>query len=236
MDIVDKYGLVNEQQHLILFFPQHNGYLCFRIHTRLNKGFERLLYGPLPVQESGYEDGVIPAGSVKSYKFPSQVSSAGDRVVWKWSPPSADDIFYFSEEDKIFDVMLNIQPAFLRNYIYYPTDQPQISFREKKVTVDPHNPDDLGFFRSHYNMIFLPKVDVEFFSANNTNVDLRTFATFTYAEYVVEMVTDKEKIRDLIVGEKAKLVTMPYFKRHSKVEDMFTRVYEQKPIGVGELT
>jgi len=236
MNHIDEKGFVNEEYYLILFFPVLRRYLAFKVLERLNRGFENLLYGPLPYQETDHGEGVVPAGKFAGpYVFPSYFKAARDRIQWEGLvAEAANDIFYFEEKDKIFDVFLHIKPFLLRNYIQYPRNVSQISFREK-VIARHDKIDDFGFFRNTYNAIYLPKIDIGYISANNTNVNLRTFVSFDYAEYRVELIKKKEDFLTILRDrEKYKLVTMPYFSSQTKVQNVFEKIYEIEPFTAEE--
>ena len=204
----------------------------------LNRGFEDLLYGPLPIKIEPYEEGVVPSKKYTGeYKFGGYRINAGDRVRWTTPTPPPSDIFLLTEDekDRILDVYIYIEPVFLRNYIFYPSGQPQVMFRSGgySVTVRADTGDDFGFFRYIKNIIFTPKVDVSFGSYNHTNVDLRTFVKFKYAEYKVELERDEKRVEKIIREKIGKRVVMPCFTMHTKIEELFS-LYKMKPVKVVE--
>ena len=48
MAVTDKNGLVNDNELLVVYMPNSNKAMVYRVITRQNRGFERIDYGGLP--------------------------------------------------------------------------------------------------------------------------------------------------------------------------------------------
>jgi len=220
---------VNEGYYLVLILPAKKALLGFRIAERLRKNFERVEYGPLPIEYTGEESGVIPANTVTDYyKFPSKVTGSMDRARWEWVP-DVDDIFYFIEPyDMLLDIFINIEPNLLRHFFFFPSNQTQTRYiASTTITANPDQHPDFGYFREGINMIGFPTVDFNFRTVNHTNIKLRTYCWFDVEAYKIEKVTG-EDIKRAVEMSKAKILTLPYFTTTPKVEDALKRVYVDK--------
>jgi len=229
LGVVDKYGFVNEGKYIAAILPAKNGFLMFQVQRRMNRGFEEIDYGPLPVTSDGVVNAetTYPSGVTSGWKIAAYYSSAGDRVkgLEGIRGEVKDDIFYHSEEDKIFHVVLDIWPRMLKHILFYPANQPQVSFQEQV----PNPTSDFGVFYGQIEYLTLPKVHVAFRTHNPTNMNLRTYMKIYYAEYKIKQVEDKDDVIDVLKKGLAKIITLPYINTHETVEKVIKENYTLWP-------
>jgi len=224
--VTDKLGFVNEGKYLCTILPAKEAFLLFQVLARKNKGFERIDYGPLPIQVAGHDDGVVPAGQIvpsptTGWKISAYRAVAGDRVVGleEIKAEVAGDIFYHTDENVLFHYILDIKPRMLKHIVMYPDRQPQTSFREQTAIPTA----DFGVFNGQFETVVLPKVHVSYQTYNPTNLDLRTYMTIYYAQYNVRPVKDEEKVREVLRKGLAKIMTLPYNVTHEQVEKVLEK-------------
>lgn len=213
---MDEKGFMLEGTNLLLYFPGFNAILCYDVISRKNKHFEELAYGPLPYTATGHEAGVVPANSsTGEYKFTWIDTRRKDHEY--------TNMFYFEYADRLMHVFMTIKPFMLRNYIHYPETTTLLAYLDT-VTNTPETGDDFGFFRETYEIVYVPYLECSFETYNNTNIDLRTFVSFRFAEYEVELVTDREKMRDMWLEKiPVKKITLPAYAPFRT--DAFQRAY-----------
>lgn len=188
--LVDEKGFMLEGTNLLLYWPGFNGILCYHVIYRHNRHFEDLTYGPLPYTASGHEAGVVPANSTTDeYKFN-----------WYWDNRrrghQKENMFYFEKSDRLIHTFMTVKPFMLRNYIHYPETMTLLTYLDG-VTVKPEDGDFFGYFRENFELVYIPYLECTFETYNNTNIDLRTFVNFKYAEYEVELVRDREEMKKM---------------------------------------
>jgi len=186
-NIVDEEGFMLEGTNLLLYWPGFNAILCYKVIYRHNRFFEDLPYGPLPYTASGHEAGVVPASSTTgAYKF--------NWIDNRRRGHEYTNMFYFEKADRLMHVFMTIKPFMLRNYLHYPEGTTLLTYLDG-VTNKPDTGDDFGFFRESYELVYIPFLEATFETYNNTNIDLRTYVDFKYAEYDVELVRDREEMK-----------------------------------------
>jgi len=226
--IVDKKGFMLEGTNLLLYFPGFNGILCYHVISRKNKHFEELAYGPLPYTAEGHEAGVVPAdSSTGEYKFPW--------IDTRRTGHEYTNMFYFEKPDRLLHVFMTIKPFQLRNYIHYPETATLLAYLDS-VTNTPETGDDFGFFREGYEIVYIPYLECSFETYNKTNIDLRTFVSFRFAEYEVELVREREEMKKMWLEQApVKKITLPAYARFRT--DAFSRAYGiREPYSVEEVT
>ena len=195
---IDEKGFLNEDGLLVIYFPAWKGYEVFKVVSRPNKGFERIDYGPGPfVTASG--TGIVPAATIDPTSTVPVIP--GYTSIFTFTNPALPpeyqtDMWYFVEDDVIYDVNIYYRPALLRCYQYVPLPRQQVVFRT--VTANPAY--DFGYFRGFKNQIFIPRLHIGWQLANKTNIALVTYFWFDYAEYQVEVPKDPTLIYDAITG------------------------------------
>ena len=195
MKVTDEKGLVLENQILTIIYPFENAITPFRVVTRNNHGYEDFEYGPIPYTASGHSSGVVPSRS-----YTSEFTFSYSRL----QPESAPDMFYFTDKNKIYHTYITFQPAYLlRVFRRIPKGTTTMVFRT--VTPSPSLSLDIefGFSRGTIEQVFLPHIQIGWFLANPTNIDLRTNVHITYGDYDVEFIDKPEIVWDIMKGKLA---------------------------------
>jgi len=191
--IVDEKGLVLENNILVIHFPFANAIVPLRVVKRNNKGFEEFLYGALPVTFSGYSSGVIPARQTTE-----EFTFSYSRLVPEISP----DMWYFSDENKVYHVHIYIEPAhLLRVFKRIPYGTTPYEFRGVSASPTLALNIEFGFTRGYVEQVYLPNIKIGWMVTNPTNIDLRTYVRFVYGEYETEFIEDPEAIWDIMIGK-----------------------------------
>ena len=225
--VTDEYGLVLEGEYITVFIPATSRALIFRVKSRVNRGYETIDYGPLPLTagstlptfEGGSAsvpaDGVIPARAYTTgLSFP--MDGAYDR----------DDMWYVPEDyrDRLFHIIQYVTPAFLRIDVQIPTAVTQGRFQKDKIVTGVDKP--FGFARGKYEIVQLPKIHYGYRYANQTNINLYTFIKFIYAEYVVETPRNPNLIFDILTRRMlSKWITLPVNVMDTTVERAMIDAY-----------
>jgi hypothetical protein len=158
---VDELGLCPENGFLTCFIPALGKALVFRVKSRVNRRYEVLHYGPLPLTSGTtlptYEgssvtvpaSGVIPARAYTKdgLAFPTTLSVYDKSDMW-YLP--TDD------RDRLFHVIQYVTPAFLRIDVQIPTGVTQGRFQKDRVTTGVDK--DFGFSRGTYEIVHLPGI------------------------------------------------------------------------------
>lgn len=225
--LLDEKGFVNEGGHLLLYYPCFNGVLGYKVISRLNKGFEVFNYGAINYTASGHEAGVVPnASATETYKF--------QWIDTRLSGKERNNMFYFEESDRLIHLFMTIKPYVLMNYIYYPENVISVTYADK-VTANPENGDRFGYFRERFEIVNIPYLEWSIATYNPTNMDLRTFVRFEYADYKVEFIADTDTLRRMWQEEiPVKKITIPAYSPFK--HEAFRRAYGvDYPIGLEEL-
>jgi len=233
MSVVDRFGLVNENNYLVVYFPATGTAIPFRVLARVNKGFEVFDYGSLPITTtttlSSYDGGTVtpPANGVlpaRSYTpdlaFPA---ISGTPLT---SVRDTSDIWYLDENDRdsLFHVKMFVYPPIIRTDIRIPTNVAQLRFQKNRVVIGVVTV--FGFARGALEFIRLPYLRYGLRFGNDTNLDLYTFVRFIYAEYVVEIPKDSDVIADILLKRVPSYwLTMPISYQDPAISDALRRVY-----------
>jgi len=225
--VVDQLGLVIEGEYLTCFIPSTSRAFVFRVKSRVNRRYEELFYGPLPLSAGDtlptYEggsvsvpaDGVIPARSyTEGLSFP--MSGAYDE----------GDMWYLSEDyrDRVFHVLQYVTPGFLRVDVEIPVGVSQGRFQKDKIVTGVDK--DFGFSRGFYEIVHLPRIHYGYRYGNDTNIDLYASVRFVYGEYIVEIPRSANLIFDILTRRiPSHWVTMPLNVMDPTVEMSLNTVY-----------
>lgn len=185
--ILDEKGFVRENEFLVVSFPMFQGILAYRILARVNKGFETINYGVLPIPAAA-PTGVVAAGASSGrFGFPWAVLPAERRV----------DMWWFDHRDKLIQLRMRISPFLLRNFLYLAVGTQEAQFMSI-ATADETVPSDFGYWRGTLELPVLPFMHFEMSSFNYTNMNLIGDVRFEYGEYTVELIRDPRLLFDLM--------------------------------------
>lgn len=203
MSLLDKYGLVRDGGLLTMYIPATGKAIVFIVKGRANRGGEELDYGPLPTTTSDTlptydggsatpsEDGTLPGRAyTDAIKFSYSNTSLYD----------TSDIWYVPEDfrGRLFHVITQVTPAFLRVGVEVPAGVTQTYFQKTKMAIGVTG--DWGFSRGRFEMLHLPKIGVGYRFGNDTNMEVYTHVKFYYAEYIVKVLVDPDAVFDVLTG------------------------------------
>lgn len=221
--ILDDMGFVKENEYLVVSFPMFRGILAYRITARVNKGFEKINYGALPLNAAGptfaARNGLVAPGD--SGPFP-----------WAWGVLPAErqaDMWWFDNNDKLISSRWKISPYMLRNFLFLAVGTQEIVYLGVAVA-DATLPSDFGYWRGTIELPILPYMHMQMSCFNMTNMDLLADVSFEYAEYAVELIRDPTLLWELMTRRiRAHWQTYPGETRIPT--DPFVRAYDiQQPI------
>lgn len=216
--VTDSYGLVNENEHLVMFIPATKRALIFRVLARNNPGTEVLNYGALPIDSgstmSSYDggsvsvpaDGVMPSrgytntSTSLSFETPSDVTGSYD----------SNDMWYLPDtyRERLFHVNTFITPSWTRVGVQVPKGTNQMRFqRDRSITgVDK----SFGYRRGCFETIHIPELRYGYMFGNETNIRTYTNVKFVYGEYEVGVPTNGSLIQAILSKDvPSHWVTMP---------------------------
>jgi len=204
--------LVGENEFLVLYIPATEKALVFRVKSVINRGFEWLDYGPLPL-DSGetlptYDgasatvpaDGVLPGRAYTNTGKSFELSGAYDET----------DMWYVPEDyrERVFHVIEYVTPGWIRCDVQIPKEVSQGRFQRDKVITGVEK--DFGFSRGVLEVVHIPRIHYGYRWGNDTNMNVYTFVKFQYGEYVVETPKSPELIFDLLTKKvRCRWITMP---------------------------
>lgn len=199
MNATDEYGLCPENSFITVFIPATSRAFVFRVKSRINRRYEQLNYGPLPL-EAGMALSTFDGGSTSvpdNGIIPARAYTNG----LTFSMPGAydsGDMWYVPEDyrDRLFHVIQHVTPAFLRVDVQIPMAVTQGRFQKDKIVTGVDK--GFGFARGSYETVHIPKVHYGYRYGNDTNVDLYSFVKFIYGEYVVEIPKNSSLIFDAL--------------------------------------
>jgi hypothetical protein len=229
MDVTDELGLCPENSFLTAFIPATSKALVFRVKSRVNRRYEVLSYGPLPLTSGTtlptYEggsvsvpaDGVIPA---RAYTKDGLAFSTALDVLEK------SDMWFLSKDDRerLFHVIQYVTPLFLRMDVQVPMGVTQGRFQKDRVSTGVDK--DFGFSRGVYEIVHLPALRYGYRYGNDTNVNLYTSVKFVYGEYIVEIPRNASLVFDILTRRvPSHWLTLPINYTDPSVERALTDTY-----------
>jgi len=219
--------LLREGEYLVVYIPPTSKALVFRVRAVYNK-YHDMPYGPLPLTSGTtlptYDggttnvpaDGVLPARSYTYSGITFPYSGAYD----------SNDMWYLPKDyrERVFHVIQHVVPEFVRIDVQVPNGIEQARFQRDKVMLGV--PRDFGFTRGEIEMIHLPELRVGYRYGNDTNMDVKTFVKFTYAEYVIEVPEDPKEVMDVLLGKVERYwFTYPVSAYVTAIEEALKKTY-----------
>jgi len=225
-----EFRVLDENEFLVAFIPRTQKALVYRVLSVANRGFERIDYGALPI-ESGTtlptydggsttvpEDGVLPARAYTSTSITFPLSGAEDENDM-WYMPKGKDY-----ANRLFHVMLNLVPEFIRIDVEIPKQVKQLKFQKDKITLGIDY--NFGFRRGNMEIIHIPGIHYGYRFGNDTNMSVYTNVVFNYGEYIVEIPKDPSLIFDILTRrERAYWITLPINTYDTTIENTLLSVY-----------
>ena len=223
---MDKFA--KDGEYLTVFLPATSEALVFRVRSIVNKAFNLIDYGPLPISQgtvlktidgsstTAPDYGVLPARAYTDpIQFPSQLNVYDNTDMW-----------YIPKEyrDRLFHVIQYVKPAWLRVEVQIPTGTVQNRFQKERVMGGVEK--DFGFTRGSIEVIHFPEVHYGFRYCNDLNIDVNTFVRFEYAEYKIEIPMDAQLIFDILIRKVPSVwVSLPYSVEDSTFQSSLVKTY-----------
>ena len=242
-NVIDKNGLVNPGGYLTVFNPvvtsertpnspmpttRYNKALVFKVMARQNVQGEKYTR-PLPTTTSttfrSYDSTTPTASADGCLPGRAYTASAGVQFALSGTEDLQDmwktDKDYY---DRLFHVILNVSPGFVRVGVDMPSGTNQAKFQRTKKIVGIGY--DFGWRYGNIETVAFPEIDVSYQFGNTTNAELRPTCTFTYGEYVVGIPSDPEIIFRVLSGrEPSHQVDLPITTYDAAVSQGFVRTY-----------
>lgn len=201
MAVIDRDGLVKDNELLVVYMPQSNKSMVFRVISRQNKSFERFDYGFLPTTAGDvlntYDGGTATVGI--SGELPARAYVTGKKFPLANCYDTSDMWFVpFTWADRVFHVKAKISPGFVRVGLQIPSGVNQSRFQKERVVggVDTNN--GFGYNRGEIETVHLPEIHYGYGFGNDTNLCLRTGVQFVYGEYIVKIPNSPSLIFDVL--------------------------------------
>lgn len=201
ISVVDKYGLVKDNELLVGYFPNTNKAMVFRVITRQNKEFETFNYGTLPTSVGNvlntYDGGTSTVGI--DGELPARSYTAGKQFpaddVWDTS----DQWFIpFSWNDRVFHVKTRVTPGFIRVGLQIPQGVNQSRFQKERVVGGVNYQTGFGYKFGEMETLHFPEMHYGYVFGNDTNLNLITGVEFIYGEYLVKIPNSPSLIFDVL--------------------------------------
>lgn len=201
MSVIDKYGLVKDNELLVVYLPQSNKAMVYRVISRQNKSFERIDYGTLPTEVGDVMStfgggtttvglaGDLPAGSYTTGKQFGQSGCWDESDMW---------FVPYSWNDRVYHVKTQITPGFTRVGLQIPQGVNQSRFQKERVVGGVDSTLGFGYNRGELETVHLPEIHYGYTFANDTNVTMRTGVRFIYGEYIVKIPNSASLICDVL--------------------------------------
>jgi hypothetical protein len=228
LEVADSYGLVPEGEHLTVFLPATSKAFVFRVKSRVNRGFERFHYGPLPLPANlplpSYiggnipvpANGVMPATAYTDVGLSFPLSGAFDET----------DMWYIPKEwgERLFHVKAQITPSWLRVELQIPKGVSQRRFQREKISLGVEKL--FGYSRGFIETIHFPNLHYGYRFGNDSNLTVYTGVDFTYGEYIVEIPKDSDLIFNILTRRTASYwLTLPLSVYDAQIKRAFLETY-----------
>lgn len=200
--VVDRYGLVRNNEHLTVYYPSTNKALVFRVISRHNEGYETMNYGGLPIDLgdslTSYDGGLIasPANGVIPKRSHTTNGVRFD-LADTWD---TTDMWYtnYTWNDRIFHVKTKVKPGFIRVGLQVPQNVNQSRFQRERVITGVDKTNGMGYKFGEIETVHFPEMHYGYMFGNDTNWDIHTSVTFVYGEYIVKIPSNPEFIFNVL--------------------------------------
>lgn len=201
MAVTDKNGLVNDNELLVVYMPNSNKAMVYRVIARQNRGFERIDYGGIPTtagQVLNTYDGSTNATGYAG-ELPARSYTAGITFPLSGVWDSTDMWFVpYTWNDRVFHVKTHITPGFARVGMQIPRGVNQSRFQKERVVGGVDQSVGFGYNFGEMETVHLPEIHYGYTFGNDTNIDLRSGVKFVYGEYYVKIPNSASLIFDVL--------------------------------------
>lgn len=201
MSVIDKNGLVKDNELLVVYMPQSNKAMVYRVISRQNKSFERLDYGSIPTtaaQVLNTYDGTTHTVGVAG-ELPPRSYTAGTQFAKSGCWDETDMWFVpYTWNDRIYHVRMQTSPGFVRVGLQIPKGVNQSRFQKERVVGGVDTTQGFGYNFGEIETVHFPEIHYGYTFGNDTNLHLKTGVRFIYGEYVVKIPNSAALIADVL--------------------------------------
>ena len=201
MAVTDKYGLVRDNELLVVYLPQSNKAMVYRVISRENKMFETMDYGHIPTTAADvlntYDGSTATVGL--SGEMPPRSYTAGKKFALSNCWDDTDMWFVpYTWNDRVYHVKTQITPGSMRVGLQIPLGVNQSRFQKERVVGGADTSLGFGYNFGQMETVHLPEIHYGYTFGNDTNLTLKTGVKFIYGEYIVKIPNSAPLIFDVL--------------------------------------
>jgi hypothetical protein len=201
MAVTDKQGLVNDNELLVVYMPNSNKAMVYRVIARQNRGFERIDYGALPTTSGQILN--TYDGSTNTVGYSGELSARAYTPGLKFAMSNvwdATDMWFvpYTWNDRVFHVKTQVYPGFTRMGLQIPQGVNQSRFQKERVVGGVDQTIGFGYNFGEIETVHLPEIHYGYTFGNDTNIDCRSGVRFIYGEYYVKIPNSPSLIFDVL--------------------------------------
>lgn len=226
--MIDEQGFVKNNGFISIYIPAFDKAMVFRVIARQNPNTTEMSYGELPLKEAdplnAYDGGIetVPASGVikaNTYTRPVQFPLQG-------AERDNDMMFTpFTYVNRLFHYKVKTSPSHLRIGYQIPHGASQGKFQDDKIITGVDKM--FGFERGESEMIYFPELTIGHVFGNDTNLDVKTAVSFTYAEYLIDFVWDPVALFNILSGlAPSYRITYPMVTDDQTVKNALIKTYQ----------
>lgn len=204
-NVLDSHGLVRNNEHLTVYFPNNNKAFVFRVVSRHNKGYETMDYGSIPITTSdtltSYDGGT--ATPAANGFMPARSYTGGEQFTSTENVYDTADMWYtpYQWNDRVFHIKMAVTPAWIRVGLQIPTGVNQTRFQRERVVTGVDKGVGMGYRHGAMETVQFPEFHYGWVFGNDTNLALNTSVKFTYGEYLVKIPNNPEFIYSALINQ-----------------------------------
>ncbi len=225
--VTDEYGLVRDNNYLVVQIPALGTAFVYWVKTRDNPGYEAFHYGPAPLPSGlpcssfiGGSLNVPNTGVIPPESYCGPVTMPPPRGV---TTEDITDMWYFKLHlNKLYHVKQFVKPSWIRVDYQIPVGNEQHRFGQSVIGVGY----TMGFNRGFMEFVVLPQTHYGFVYGNDIPYGVFTSVDIVYAQYEVAIPSDPMVIFKVITHElPAYYVTLPIITVQSTLRDALINSY-----------
>ena len=232
---VDQYGLGITNSYLVTVLPPIQSALVFRIKAIANDGYKLFDYGQIPTLTTDSETAFTTIGGVPSFTASPPANGTIQQTCYTQNLTfpltnayDNTDMWYYPEDyrDRLFEVITNFTPAYLRVAVNIPTNVTQQGFQKNRVAGGIGQV--FGYKRGRFQVVHLPRLHYGYEFGNDCNIAPYTRIKFQYAEYIVEIPKNPQTIFQILNKDPrfpARWTNLPIVSYDPLVKDSLIRSY-----------